>query len=167
MQIDTQPLQVNARRLNVPRVLYGVGGTAVSYVSILKLFTNLMTQNVRDGGWNVVGKQFSSPKTFNTWAVIDFVGDKLDISQISERVHALSICCQQLGKFFFRMNRKPIANFARHGYGNIIVAHIYTHHLLLQALPLPLSRSNGAFPSSRTRYTFLHLFVSTFSNSLF
>jgi hypothetical protein len=31
MQIDSQPLQVNARRLNVPRVLYGVGGTAVSF----------------------------------------------------------------------------------------------------------------------------------------
>ena len=31
MQIDTQPLQVNARRLNVPRVLYGVGGSAVSF----------------------------------------------------------------------------------------------------------------------------------------
>ena len=30
MQIDTQPLQVNARRINVPRVLYGFGGTAVS-----------------------------------------------------------------------------------------------------------------------------------------
>ena len=51
-----------------------------------------MTQNIRDGGWNVVGKQFSSPKTFNSWAVIDFVGDKLDISQIKERVLALSIC---------------------------------------------------------------------------
>ena len=30
-----------------------------------------------------------------------FFGDKLDISQIRERVHALSICCKQLGKFFF------------------------------------------------------------------
>jgi eukaryotic translation initiation factor 2C len=81
MQIDTNPLQINARRLNVPRVLYGVGGTA----------------NVRDGGWNVVGKQLSSPKSFNSWAVIDFVGDKLDMDQIRDRVRALSSCCQQLG----------------------------------------------------------------------
>jgi len=81
MQIDTNPLQINARRLNVPRVLYGVGGTA----------------NVRDGGWNVVGKQLSSPKTFNSWAVIDFVSDKLDMKQIEDRVRALSSCCQQLG----------------------------------------------------------------------
>jgi eukaryotic translation initiation factor 2C len=81
MQIDTQPLQVNARRLNVPRVLYGVGGTA----------------SVRDGGWNVLGKQLSSPKTFNSWAVIDFVADKLDINQIRDGVRALSSCCQQLG----------------------------------------------------------------------
>ena len=56
------------------------------------MHSELMTQNIRDGGWNVVGKQFSSPKTFNSWAVIDFVGDKLDISQIKERVLALSIC---------------------------------------------------------------------------
>jgi len=81
MRIDTQPLQVNARRLNVPRVLYGAGGSA----------------NVRDGGWNVVGKQLSSPKTFNSWAVIDFVGDKLGMDQIRDRVRALSSCCQQLG----------------------------------------------------------------------
>jgi len=81
MQIDTQPLQINARRLNVPRVLYGVGNSV----------------NVRDGGWNVVGKQFSSPKTFNSWAVIDFVGDKLTMDDIRDRVRALSSCCQQLG----------------------------------------------------------------------
>ena len=42
MQIDTQPLQINAD-----------------------------TQNVQDGGgWNVVGNfQFRSPKMFNSWAV--------------------------------------------------------------------------------------------------
>ena len=65
------------------------------------LFTDIITQNVRDGGWNVVGKQLSLPKTFNCWAVIDFVGEKLDMDQIRNRVHALSSCCQQLGKFFF------------------------------------------------------------------
>ncbi|KAF8811942.1 argonaute-like protein [Phlegmacium glaucopus] len=80
MQIDTQPLQVLARRLNVPRVLYGVGGTA----------------NVRDGGWNVLGKQLNSPKMFNSWAVIDFVADKLSIDDIKDRVRSLSACCQQL-----------------------------------------------------------------------
>ena len=37
MQIDTQPLQVLARRLNVPRVIYGVGGTAVGVSQLLIL----------------------------------------------------------------------------------------------------------------------------------
>jgi eukaryotic translation initiation factor 2C len=81
MQIDTQPLQVNARRLNVPRVIYGGRETA----------------DVRDGGWNVLRKKFISPKMFTSWAVIDFVADKLSSNQISERVHALASCCQQLG----------------------------------------------------------------------
>jgi len=31
MQIDKEPLQVNARHLNVPRVIYGAGGTAVGF----------------------------------------------------------------------------------------------------------------------------------------
>jgi hypothetical protein len=37
MQIDTQALQVNAKRINVPCILYGVGGTAVSNLSIHNL----------------------------------------------------------------------------------------------------------------------------------
>ena len=36
MQIDTQPLQVNARRINVPRVIYGAGDSAVR-LSILNI----------------------------------------------------------------------------------------------------------------------------------
>jgi hypothetical protein len=32
---------------------------------------------VADKLWNIVGKQLSSPKYFNSWAVIDFVADKL------------------------------------------------------------------------------------------
>jgi hypothetical protein len=137
------------------------------------LFVDLITQNVRDSGWSVVGKQLISPKMFNSWAVIDFVADKLDMDQIRDRVRALSSCCQQLGKFFFQMHRKPIAIFdphtePRHGYGNLIMTHIYPPHLLLQALrlPFPLSRPNGAIPTSRERYTVLHLSV-TFSNSFF
>ena len=35
MQIDTHPLLINAKRINVPRVHYGAGGTAVGYVSFL------------------------------------------------------------------------------------------------------------------------------------
>jgi len=81
MQIDTQPLQVNARRLNVPRVIYGVGETA----------------NVRDGGWNLVGKKLSSPKMFTSWAVINFVADKLTVDQMRNKLRDLGICCQQLG----------------------------------------------------------------------
>lgn len=81
MQIDTQPLQVAAKRLNVPRVIYSVGDSA----------------NVRDGGWNVLGKKLKAPKMFNSWAVIDFVADKLSLHQIKDRVSALSSCCQQLG----------------------------------------------------------------------
>ena len=47
------------------------------------------TQNVRDGGWNIVGKQLISPKSFNSWAIIDFIADKLDIDQIRDWVWKL------------------------------------------------------------------------------
>ena len=47
----------------------------------------------------MVGKKLNSPKIFNTWAVIDFVADKISIDQIRDRVRALSMCCQQLGEF--------------------------------------------------------------------
>ena len=159
MQIDTQPLQVNARCLNVPRVLYGVGGSAVSF-SDFDMYIGYSpwsnTQNVRDGGWNVVGKQLSSPKSFNSWAVIDFVADKLDMDQIRDRVRALSSCCQQLGKFFYGCNTSQFANFdsPRHGYDNSSMTQIDTHFLLLQELPFPLSRSNGAIPTFQKRYSF-------------
>ena len=111
MQIDRQPLQVNARRLNVPRVLYGAG-TAVSFSKFHPcqvILTSPNIQDVRDGGWNVVGKKFSSPKTFASWAVIDFVTDKLSADYIGEKVRALASCCQQLGKFcLWILYRKPI-----------------------------------------------------------
>ena len=50
----------------------------------------------------MVGKQFKIPKMFNSWAVIDFVGERLSVDQIKDRVRALSSCCQQLGMFFIR-----------------------------------------------------------------
>ena len=53
MQIDTQPLQVNARRLNVPRVLYGVGGTAVSvsnFDAYVSIFTDLLLRMFETAG---------------------------------------------------------------------------------------------------------------------
>ena len=103
-------LQVNARCLNVPRVLYGVGESAVSfsnfdiYLGYSPWWSNTQSVQVRDrdSGWSIVGKQLSSPKTFNTgsWAVINFVADTLDMDQIRDWVRALSSCCQQLGKFF-------------------------------------------------------------------
>jgi eukaryotic translation initiation factor 2C len=37
MQIDKEPLQVNARHLNVPRVSYGAGGTAVNISIPMKI----------------------------------------------------------------------------------------------------------------------------------
>jgi hypothetical protein len=81
---------------------------ALQYVSrvLIRIIRPDNPQNVRDGGWNVVGKQLSSPKTFNSWAVIDFVADKLDMNQIRDRVRALSSCCQQLGKSVLRMQHK-------------------------------------------------------------
>jgi len=68
MQIDTQPLQVNVMRLNVLPVIYGAGEAA----------------NVWDGGWNLVGKQLSSPKMFTSWAVINFVTEKLSGKNIKD-----------------------------------------------------------------------------------
>ena len=46
---------------------------------------------MRDSSWNVVGKKLNEPKIFNTWAVIDFIGDKISIDQIRDRVHVLSM----------------------------------------------------------------------------
>jgi len=168
MQIDTNPLQINDRRLNVPRVLYGgVGGTAVSNIWCLTMNIHWSnTQNVRDGGWNVVGKQLSTPKSFNSWAVIDFVADKLNIDQIRDRVRALSSCCQQLGEFFLRCIVIQLLTLIHLlGMGMIIYydAYIYTY-LIPQALPFPLSRSNGAIPTSlkTRRYYLLQISVTLF-----
>lgn len=122
MQIDTHPLQVNARRLNVPRVLYGAGGTAVSFPNFDTYIFTMITQSVRDGGWNVLGKQLSSPKTFNSWAVIDFVADKLDVNQIRDGVYALSICCQQLGKYFLDATQFNLLTLIHLGMGMVVLA---------------------------------------------
>ena len=46
---------------------------------------------MRDGSWNVVGKKLNEPEIFNTWAVIDFVADKISINRIRDRVRVLSI----------------------------------------------------------------------------
>ena len=53
------------------------------------LFTDLITQNDRDGGWT----------------------DNLDMDQNRDRVHALSSCCLQLGKKNFLDHHKLIATF--------------------------------------------------------
>jgi hypothetical protein len=81
----------------------------------------MITQSVRDGGWNVLGKQLSSPKTFNSWAVIDFVADKLDINQIRDGVRALSSCCQQLGEFFLDATQSDLLTLIHLGMGMVIL----------------------------------------------
>ena len=45
MQIDTQPLQVNARRINVPRVIYGAGDSAVRLLIFILNRTRLPDPN--------------------------------------------------------------------------------------------------------------------------
>ena len=37
----------------------------------------------------------------------------------------------------------------KHGYGNLTMAHLYTHHLLLQALPFPPCDRTGQSPPPR------------------
>jgi hypothetical protein len=81
----------------------------------------MVTQNVRDGGWNVLGKQLRSPKEFNSWAVIDFVADKLDLNQIENGVRALSSCCEQLGKFFLDGTQSDLLTLIYLGMGMVIL----------------------------------------------
>lgn len=120
------------------------------------------TQNVQDGGWNVVGKQLSSPKMFNSWAVIDFVADKLDINQIRGRVRALSSCCLQLGKFLW-MHWKLF--FADLGMRMIIqVWSIYIYFLFPQVSSIPpLAIERGNLQHPEEVWVFLHFSIPFFS----
>ena len=103
MQIKTLPSQINARHLNVPHVLYSGGRTIVS---IWRIFTDLIFRVFE----TAVGtsSENNSPKSFNSWAVIDFVTDKLDVDQIRDRAWMLSSCCQQIGRYFLWMQHKVI-----------------------------------------------------------
>ena len=58
--------------------------------------------NVQDSSWNVVGKWSSSPKTLNSWAVIDFVANKFDMDLIKSeimRIHCPVVAINQVSFF--------------------------------------------------------------------
>ncbi|KAF8162787.1 argonaute-like protein [Crassisporium funariophilum] len=80
MRIDTNPLEVPAKLLNTPRVIYGPQQEVTA----------------RNGGWNVLGKQFHQPAQLRYWAVINFCPEIMDLRSMDKMVHEILSCCKNL-----------------------------------------------------------------------
>ena len=99
---------------------------------------------------------------FNSWAVIDFIAEKLDMDQIRDRVRALSSCFQQLGKFFYGcVESQILLTLIPLGMGMIIqVWSKYTLIFCFTGASVAIERDNPQHPEEV--WLFLHVHLSLY-----
>lgn len=101
MEVSTQPMQVNARQLPPPRVVYG-GFSMVCPLSPLPSIKLVLrdTQNVDGGAWNVMHKKLIRPARIERWGVVMFETGPDAKTKVEDFVAALRYNMGALGQSF-------------------------------------------------------------------